>query len=171
MLRGLGQGKERTEIRGWVTLSFTPRRHTRQPGVTHRGADISEIEKQQVLVQLIKAARSEGGWRGGQTGDRRSEVGSHSPSESAVTLACHASHPAPSNVSALRISGMSSCLYNFNLDNRTRPTHTQFNHHITSHPSQREARDSCAVYFIHVTKVQGVPKKMSFLGKTAIRND
>ena len=74
VLRGLGQGKERTEIRGWVTLSFTPRRHTRQPGVTHRGADISEIEKQQVLVQLIKAARFEGGWMEGRraTGDQRS---------------------------------------------------------------------------------------------------
>ena len=73
MLRGLGQGKERTEIRGWVTLSFTPRRHTRQPGVTHRGADISEIEKQQVLVQLI-TARSEGGWKEDRQaiGDQRS---------------------------------------------------------------------------------------------------
>ena len=96
VLRGLGQGKERTEIRGWVTLSFTPRRHTRQPGVTHRGADISEIEKQQVLVQLIKA-RSEGGRRTDRRQDIRGRV------TFSLRICCHTclSRVTPSSPSTL----------------------------------------------------------------------
>ena len=101
VVRGLGWDRGRREQRSEVGSHFPSHPAVTAWSHTSRRPHIWNRETTSTCSAHNSPIR---GWMEGRTDRRhkRSEVGSHSPSESAVTLSCHTLHPAHSNVSTVR---------------------------------------------------------------------